>query len=90
MKVATGLVTGQRPLPELAQEAVRSAMAAAGLERADGVILFLSRDFVRHPQPAVLAAARVAGSLAVSGCTASGRKPNWPTRLSRRRWPQPD
>jgi small ligand-binding sensory domain FIST len=72
MKAATGLVTGLRPLPELAQEAVQLALAGAGLSRADNVILFLSRDFGRHAQAAILAAARAAGCLSVHGCTASG------------------
>lgn len=72
MKVATSLISGQRPLAELAQEAVCAALAKAGLERADSVILFLSRDFIRNPQPAVIAAARAAGCLTVCGCTASG------------------
>lgn len=72
MKVATGLVTGHRPAPELARDAVQAALAGAGLQRADNVILLLTRDFIRNPQPAVLAAARAAGTLSVSGCTASG------------------
>ena len=72
MKVASALVAGQRPEAELAQEAVNSALAAAGMDRADNVILFLTRDFNRNPQPAVLAAARAAGCLSVCGCTASG------------------
>jgi small ligand-binding sensory domain FIST len=72
MKVASALVAGHRPEAELAREAVETALASAGLERADNVILFLSRDFSRNPQPSVLAAARAAGCLAVGGCTASG------------------
>ena len=72
MKVATALVACQRPEAELAQAAVQAALAAAGLERADNVILFLTHDFSRHAQPAVLAAARAAGCLSVSGTTASG------------------
>lgn len=72
MKVATGLVTGHRPAPELARDAVQTALAGAGLQRADNVILLLTRDFIRNPQPAILAAARAAGTLSVSGCTASG------------------
>ena len=72
MTAASALVTGHRAEPELAHTAVQEALARAGLERADNVILFLSRDFRRHPQPAVLAAARAAGSLSVAGCTASG------------------
>ncbi|UCV24134.1 FIST C-terminal domain-containing protein [Ferribacterium limneticum] len=72
MKVATALVAGQRPEAELAQAAVEAALAAAGLARADNVILLLTHDFCRHAQPAVLAAARAAGCLSVSGSTASG------------------
>ena len=72
MKVATGLVTGHRPAPELARDAVQMALAEAGLLRADRVILLLTRDFIRNPQPAILAAARAAGTLAVSGCTTGG------------------
>lgn len=72
MKVASALVAGQRPEPELARAAVEEALASAGLPRADNVILFLSREFSRHPQPAVLAAARAAGCLAVGGSTANG------------------
>ena len=72
MKVGTALVAGQRPEAELAQAAVEAALAAAGLARADNVILFLTHDFNRHAQPAVLAAARAAGCLTVSGGTASG------------------
>jgi len=72
MKAGTALIAGNRPEPELAHAAVQAALAAAGLERADNVILFLTRDFTRHAQPAVLAAARAAGCLSVSGSTASG------------------
>jgi hypothetical protein len=72
MKAGSALVSGQRPEAELAHEAVQAALAAAGLARADNVILFLTHDFNRNPQPAVLAAARAAGCLAVSGGTASG------------------
>lgn len=72
MKAGSALVTGLRPEAELAQAAVQSALATAGLERADNVILFLTRDFSRHAQPAVLAAARAAGCLSVCGSTASG------------------
>ena len=72
MKAGSALVAGQRPEAELAQAAVQAALAAAGLERADNVILFLTHDFCRHAQPAVLAAARAAGCLSVGGTTASG------------------
>lgn len=72
MKVASGLASGQRMAPELAEQAVRAALSAAGLSRASSVLLFLTRDLIRQAQPAVRAAARVAGSLQVFGCTASG------------------
>ena len=72
MKVASSLVSGLHPTPELAAEAVRNALQGAGLERADSVLLFLTRDYVRHAQPAIVAAARAAGTLQVSGCTAFG------------------
>lgn len=72
MKAASNLVTGSKPVAELAHEAVNNALALAGVDRADKVLLFLSRDYARNPQPAVLAAARAAGCLAVCGATASG------------------
>ena len=76
MKVASALVSGhasgQHPDPTLAELAVRSALAEAGLERAEQVILLLSREFSRQPQAAILAAARAAGTTQVCGCTASG------------------
>ena len=63
MKAATSLVTGVRPAPELAEEAVDNALDKAGLDRASQVLLFLSHDFARQPQPAVIAAARAAGCI---------------------------
>ncbi|MCG2577042.1 FIST C-terminal domain-containing protein [Dechloromonas sp. XY25] len=72
MKAASSLVTGPRPVAELAQEAIRQALANAGVTRADHVLLFLSRDYARNPRPAVIAAARAAGCLSVCGSTASG------------------
>lgn len=72
MRAASGLAFGPRPSAELAEEAVRSALDKAGLERAGHVILLLSREFIRQPKAAVLAAARAAGCLQVSGATASG------------------
>ncbi|MGB8884799.1 MAG: hypothetical protein WCC44_13105, partial [Azonexus sp.] len=72
MKVASSLVSGLYPTPELATDAVRNALQGAGLQRADSVLLFLTRDYVRHAQPAIVAAARAAGTLQVSGCTAFG------------------
>ena len=72
MTAASSLVTGLHPTPELAAEAVRQALEKAGRERADSVLLFLTRDFARHAQPALLAAARVAGTMEIAGCTAYG------------------
>lgn len=72
MRVASALVSGQRPGPELAAEAVRQALAEAGLKQAEQVILLLSRDFIRHAPPAILAAARAAGCLQIGGGTANG------------------
>lgn len=72
MKAASGYASGRLPDRELAAEAVRLALAAAGLERAERVLLMLSREFARQPMPAVLAAAGAAGCLQVGGGTASG------------------
>ena len=72
MRVASGMASGPQPTMDLAALAVRHALRAAGLERADSVVLFLTRDYLRHAQPAVVAAARAAGTLQVSGCTAYG------------------
>lgn len=72
MKVASSLVGGPQPTPDLAAAAVRDALRAAGAERADSVLLFLTRDYARHAQPAIVAAARAAGTLQVGGCTAYG------------------
>ena len=72
MKVASGLASARQASPELAELAVSQALAAAGLSRASSVLLFLTRDFARQAQPAILAAARTAGSLQIFGSTASG------------------
>jgi len=78
MSAATALVAGNEAQPQLAEEAVRQALAATGDARANGVLLFLSPEFARHAQPAVLAAARAAqctqvfGSLAAGLCTERG------------------
>lgn len=72
MKVASGLAAGTHPQPELAAAAVKSALAKTGLTQAGHVILFLTRDFQRQPQAALLAAARAAGCMEITGCTAYG------------------
>ena len=72
MKVATGLAKGIVATPDLAAEAVQAAMDRAGLEIAQGVLLYLSSDFASHPQTAITAAARVANCLQVAGCASAG------------------
>jgi len=72
MNAGSGLASGAEALPELAARAVAEALEQAGLERANSVLLFLSSHFDRQPQPAVVAAARAAGCLAVTGMTAPG------------------
>ncbi len=72
MKAGSGLAFGQRPLAELAEQAVGEALERANCQRAEQVILFLSKEFSRHPLPGLHAAARAAACLQVSGCTASG------------------
>jgi len=72
VKAATGCASGPRADKELAAAAVRQALAAAGLERAERVLLLLSREFARQPTPAILAAASAAGCLQIGGATANG------------------
>jgi len=72
VKAGSGLASAFEATPALAEQAVRQALAAAGLTRASQVILLLSREFARNPGPAVTAAARAAGCLQVNGATASG------------------
>lgn len=72
MKIASGFASGPKSIPELASAAVNQALAKAGLTQAGTVLLFLSRDFQRQPQAALLAAARAAGSMEIFGCTAYG------------------
>lgn len=72
MKIASGQAAGNSPSAELAVSAVNNALSRAGLEQAGAVMLFLTRDFQRHPEAALLAAARAAGSMEISGATAYG------------------
>lgn len=69
---ATGFAAADKAGPELAAEAVREALDAAGWDYAHSVILYLSSHFCRQAQPAVTAASRVARCLQVTGCTAPG------------------
>lgn len=72
MNAATALVSGLEAGPSLAETAVRAALVKAGLQQVGGVLLYLSSDFSRQPQPAVIAAARAAGCLQVFGMVANG------------------
>ncbi len=72
MTLATALVTGDEPLPQLAEAAVADALAKAGLESANAVLLFLTPEFARHARLAVTAAARRAQCTQVAGGIAAG------------------
>jgi small ligand-binding sensory domain FIST len=78
MNAASALITGNEPLPMLAEQAVREALARTGSQHANSVLLFLSGEFTRHAHSAVLAAARAAqctqvfGGIAAGLCTETG------------------
>ena len=72
MKVATGLAQGRIAEPSLAARAVEAAMAAADLPHPQAVLLYLTSDFARDPQPAITAAIRAANCLQVTGCATAG------------------
>ena len=72
MTVASALVSGNAPLPQLAEEAVHQALKKTGLTHANGVLLFLTPEFSRHAQQTVTAAARAAQCTQIAGGIASG------------------
>lgn len=72
MTLATALVTGNDPAPELAVAAVEQALEKSGLKHATGVLLFLTPEFARHAQEIVTAAARHTQCLQIAGGIASG------------------
>ncbi len=72
MPLATALITGNEPHPQLAEEAVHQALAQAGLTQANSVLLFLTPEFSRHTQATVTTAARAAQCTQVAGGIASG------------------
>ena len=72
MTIATALVTGNEPIPQLAEKAVQQALGKAGLTHANGVLLFLTPEFARHAQHTVTAAARAAQCTQVAGGIAAG------------------
>lgn len=78
MTAATALVSGNEAVPQLAEQAVAEALLRAGNAQANSVLLFLTPEFSRHAQQAVLAAARAArctqifGGIAAGLCTETG------------------
>ncbi|MES2636603.1 MAG: FIST C-terminal domain-containing protein [Pseudomonadota bacterium] len=72
MKVATGLAIGNKTLPDLAAQAVLSAMQKAELDAPACVLLFLTSEFASQPQLAIKAAAKAASCTQIIGCSAIG------------------
>jgi len=70
--VATALIRGVDPLPELAATAVSLALDRARLAHPHSVLLFLTGEFARNAHAALAAASRAANCLNVWGCTAPG------------------
>jgi small ligand-binding sensory domain FIST len=71
-KVATGLASGRVAKPELAVQAVESAMKKSGIQSPSAVLLFLSSEFAADPQSAIKAAAKTASCTQIIGCSATG------------------
>ncbi len=72
MKIATGLAIGSKAGPELAAEAVLSAMSKAELDAPACVLLFLSSEFASNPESAIKSAAKAASCTNIIGCSAIG------------------
>lgn len=72
MTLATALVTGNDPEPQVAEAAIDEALAKSGLTRATGILLFLTPEFARHAQAILTATARRTQCLQVAGGIASG------------------
>ena len=72
MKIATGLAMGHPASPDLAKQAVTQAMEKAELEIATSVLLFLTPEFARDPQPTLLAASKASNCTNIVGCSAVG------------------
>ena len=75
MTAATALVSGNEPLPWLAEQAARDALKKSGLTHASGALLFLTPEFAHHAhyaQNAVTAVARTVQCIQVAGGIASG------------------
>lgn len=69
---ATGFATAASPSADLAVNAVREALARAGRDYANSVVLYLSPDHQRWVHPCVQAVSRFARCLQVTGCTVPG------------------
>ena len=72
MSIATSIVRGLSAHESLAQKAVATAMQRAQLTHANSVLLFLTPEFAREPQAALLAASKAANCMQVIGCSAAG------------------
>lgn len=72
LHVATGLAKGAKALPVLASLAVEQALIKARIQQAHSVFLVLSSEFASQPQSAIRAAAVMAGTTQVFGCSATG------------------
>lgn len=73
MIVASGQASGNEASPALVEQAVRAALDKAGLDRAERVLLILSKDFANRLPGTLRAAASTATCLQVDGFTASGQ-----------------
>lgn len=71
-KVATGLASGPVAKPELAAQAVESAIKKSGIKTPSAVLLFLSAEFAADPESAIKAAAKAARCTQIIGCSATG------------------
>ncbi|WP_170285814.1 FIST C-terminal domain-containing protein [Propionivibrio limicola] len=74
MTIATALVSGNEPLPQLVEEAVARALAKSDQPHARSALLFLTPEFTHHDhaRQAITAAARAASCLQIAGGIASG------------------
>ncbi len=70
--IATALVRGLSAHEDLARHAVATAMERAQLTHANSVLLFLTPEFARDPQPALRAASKAANCMQIIGCSAAG------------------
>ena len=72
MTIGTALISGNDPLPSLAEQTVRQALEKIGQTRANSVLLFLTPEFAHHAQQTVTHVARMAQCTQVAGGIAAG------------------